>query len=64
MVLLKERLADLLKVKSIVTIIASCIFAHLAISGKMDVKDAVILITMVFTYLFNKNIDDKKDNGK
>ena len=58
--MLKTRLADLLKVKSIVTIIATGTFAYLAISGKMDVKDAVVLITMVFTYLFNKDTKDKE----
>ena len=58
--MLKTRLADLLKVKSIVTIIATGTFAYLAISGRMDVKDAVVLITMVFTYLFNKDTKDKE----
>ena len=57
------RLADLLKVKSIVTLIATGTFAYLAISGKMDVKDAVVLITMVFTYLFNKDTKDIKERN-
>ena len=58
---MKSRIADLLKVKSVVTLIATISFAYLAITGKMDVKDAVVLITMVFTYLFNKDTTDKKE---
>ena len=57
------RLADLLKVKSLVTLIATGTFAYLAITGKMDVKDAVVLITMVFTYLFNKDTKDIKERN-
>lgn len=56
----KNRLADLLKIKSIVTIATTFTFSYLAISGKMDVKDAVVLITCVFTYLFNKETTDSK----
>nr|WP_302600169.1 hypothetical protein [uncultured Cellulosilyticum sp.] len=56
--MIKLRLSELLKVKSIVTIIATGTFAYLAITGKMDVKDAVVLITMVFTYLFNKDVKE------
>ena len=59
--MLKSRLADLLKVKSIVTIVSTLTFAYLAITGKMDVKDVVVLITMVFTYLFNRDITEKKE---
>lgn len=55
-----KRLAELLKVKSIVTVVSTLTFAYLATTGKMDVKDSVILITMVFTYLFNKDQTDKK----
>ena len=58
------RLADLLKVKSLVTLIATGTFAYLAITGKMDVKDAVVLITMVFTYLFNKDTKDIKEGNE
>ena len=59
--MLKARLSDLLKVKSIVTIVSTLTFEYLAITGKMDVKDVVVLITMVFTYLFNRDITEKKE---
>lgn len=60
--MIKLRLSELLKVKSLVTIIATITFAYLAVTGNMDVKDAVVLITMVFTYLFNKDVKEEVKN--
>jgi len=41
---MKERISKLLSVKSIVTIILTCVVAKLAIEGKMDIKDIYIMI--------------------
>lgn len=53
------KLTDLLKVKSIVTIICMLVFAYLSITKSLESKDVMIVITAVTTYLYNKNTTDK-----
>ena len=45
-------LANLLKVKSLVTIILTVTFAVLAFQGHMDTKDFYSVIVMVLTFYF------------
>lgn len=47
-----ETLANLLKVKSLVTIVLTITFAVMAFKGEMDTKDFYSVIVMVLTFYF------------
>lgn len=49
---LLETLANLLKVKSLVTIVLTITFAVMAFKGEMDTKDFYSVIVMVLTFYF------------
>ena len=52
--MLKDKLIELLKVKSIVTILVFSVFAYLSIIGKIDTADYMFILGMVATYYFTK----------
>ena len=59
---MKNQLIQLFKVKSIVTITTVFVFAYLAVTGRLEYKDSFVIISMVFTYMFNKDVKDKKES--
>lgn len=54
-----ERVIELLKVKSIVTILTFFTFTYLSISGKINTDNFMLILGMITTYFFNK---DRKSN--
>ena len=48
------RLIDLLKVKSIITILTFIVFLYLSINGKIDIDNFMLILGMIATYFFNK----------
>lgn len=54
-----SQLCELLKVKSIITIIAFIAFFYLAITSKLDTDNFMLVLGMITTYFFNK--DQKED---
>lgn len=48
-----KRIAKLIDVKSIISIIAAVIFAVLAIRGELGVDNTMILLTLVFQSFFS-----------
>jgi thioredoxin-related protein len=55
--MLKDKLIQLLKVKSIITILTFGVFCYLSIIGKVDAQQFMLVLSMVATYYFAK-----KDN--
>ena len=59
---MKEKIAnsivDLLKVKSIITILSFLAFFYLSVTSKIDTSDFMLILSMIGTYFFNK--DNKK----
>lgn len=51
---MKEQFASLIDVKTIVTFVITAVFAYLAATGKMEVKDFMIIAIMIYTYFFTK----------
>ena len=49
---IKERLANLLSVKSIVTVVLTGVFAYLAVVGIIDAEKYMIIFTTVITFYF------------
>lgn len=56
---MKEKLIsniiDLLKVKSIITILSFLTFLFLSIKGKVDIDNFMLILGMISTYFFNKD---------
>ena len=51
---MKDKLAKLLDLKSIVTIMISVVFCYLSIIGTLEPKEFMIIAVMVYTFYFNR----------
>lgn len=49
---LKTRLANLLTVKSIVTIVLTAVFAYLAVAGQVSTEQFLTVFTVVIAFYF------------
>lgn len=56
-----KNLADLLKVKTIVTLVVIAVFAVLALKGKIQPDNVMIIISMVVSFYFGTQ-SEKKNN--
>ena len=63
---MKERIAKLLTVKSIVTIVLTLVFAYLCIVGTITGADFLTVFTVVIAFYFGTQSEKKNttDNGK
>ena len=62
MELLKKRLANLLSVKSIVTIVLTVVFAYMAIIGKIS-ADFMTIYTVVIAFYFGSQVEKSQGGG-
>lgn len=49
---MKENLAKLIKVKTIVTLAVTAVFATLALSGKITADNVMVIVSMVVSFYF------------
>lgn len=49
---MKENLAKLIKVKTIVTLAVTAVFAALALSGKITADNVMVVVSMVVSFYF------------
>ena len=56
---LLHNLADLIKVKTIVTLVVLAVFAVLALAGKIQPKDVMIIVSMVVSFYFGTQHEKK-----
>ena len=66
MELLKKRAANLLAVKSIVTVILTAVFAYLAIAGQVSTEQFLTVFTVVIAFYFgtqSQKLQDAVDGG-
>lgn len=67
MELLKKRAANLLTVKSIVTVVLTAVFAYLAIAGQVSTEQFLTVFTVVIAFYFGtqtmKGGQSGGDNG-
>ena len=63
---MKERISKLIDLKSIITLALAGTLVYGFIANKIETKDFLIYVAMVFTYYFAKKDNDKGDdtNGK
>jgi len=63
MELLKKRLANLLTVKSIVTVIMTSVFAWLAVSGAVSTDQFLTVFTVVIGFYFGTQTEKRSQAG-
>ncbi len=56
---IKEGIANLLKVKTIVTLIVILVFAILSINGKISADNVMIIVSMVVSFYFGTQHEKK-----
>ena len=59
MELLKKRLANLLSVKSLVTIILTAVFAYMAVTGVVTAEQFLTVFTVVIAFYFGTQAEKK-----
>lgn len=59
MELLKKRLANLLCVKSIVTLILTCVFAYMTVTGNVSAEQFLTVFTVVIAFYFGTQAEKK-----
>jgi hypothetical protein len=55
-----QRATDLLKIKNLITLMATFVFVVLALKGTIGTDNVMLVVGMVFTYFFNKDVKDKE----
>ena len=60
MELLKKRLANLLAVKSIVTIVLTCVFAYLTCTGGVTAEQFLTVFTVVIAFYFGTQAEKRQ----
>lgn len=51
---------ELLKVKSLITLITFIAFFYLSVVGKINIDNFMLILSMIATYFFNKDISNYK----
>lgn len=59
MELLKKRAANLLTVKSIVTVVLTAVFAYLAVAGQVTTDQFLTVFTVVIAFYFGTQAEKK-----
>ena len=58
---MKEKLAKLINVKSIVTIVLTAVFSFLAIRGDIKGEQFLMIFTTIIAFYFGTQTEKKKD---
>jgi hypothetical protein len=62
---MKENIAKLIKVKTIVTMVVIAIFAVLALRGEIDPEQVMLVVSTVIAFYFGSVAEKKNnDNGE
>lgn len=65
MELLKKRAANLLTVKSIVTVVLTVVFAYLAVTGNVTTDQFLTVFTVVIAFYFGTQAEKKaQEDGR
>ncbi len=60
---MKDKLAKLLTVKSIVTLIITAVFAYLSITGKVTSEDFIQIFLIIIGFYFGTQHEKKSKEG-
>ena len=57
---MKERLAKLINVKSIITIMLCGVFSYLAVAGKVSAQQFLTIFTVIISFYFGSQVEKKR----
>ncbi|MFQ9481598.1 MAG: hypothetical protein ACLRX2_09445 [Oscillospiraceae bacterium] len=57
---MKERLAKLINVKSIITIVLCGVFSYLAVAGKVSAQQFLTIFTVIISFYFGSQVEKKR----
>lgn len=60
---MKEKMAKLINVKSIITIILSAVFAYLAVVGKVSAEQFLTIFTVIVSFYFGTQSAKKESES-
>jgi len=60
---MKEALVKLLKVKSLITLVLTAVFAYLAIIGVISGEQFLTIFTVIISFYFGTQVQKKADEG-
>ena len=58
----KQNLANLIKVKTIVTLVVIGVFSVLSLKGKIDAENVMLIVTSVISFYFGTQYEKKQEN--
>ena len=64
MELLLKRVTNLLKIKSIVTLTLTAVFAYMAVLGRVSTDQFLTIFTVVISFFFGTQADRREDREK
>lgn len=56
-----EKFKKLIDVKSIVTLVLTCVFSYLAIAGKIETQQVMIIYTTIIAFYFGTQSNKNKE---
>lgn len=56
-----EKLKKLIDVKSIVTLVLTCVFSYLAIAGQIETQQVMIIYTTIIAFYFGTQSNKNKE---
>lgn len=59
---IKENLAKLIKVKTIVTLVVIGVFSVLALKGSISAENVMLIVTSVISFYFGTQYEKKQEN--
>ena len=61
---MREKLAKLINVKSIVTIALTAVFSFLAVKGDISGQEFIGIFTMIMAFYFGTQVEKKNKDGE
>lgn len=61
---MKERLAKLINVKSIITILLTIVFSYLSISGDIQPDQFMTVFTVIISFYYGTQLEKNNNNSK
>ena len=61
---MKETLAKLINVKSIITIVLCGVFAYLSVAGKVSAQQFLTIFTVIISFYFGSQVEKKRQEEK
>lgn len=59
-----KNFANLIKVKTIVTLVVVAVFAYMALTGAIEADNVMLIVSMVVSFYFGTQHEKKLDNPK